>query len=438
MHHQHQHRQHQHGTSGIPPGGPSSSSSGTCCCPCCCPASCNQLTSTTGRSGVTLSNPDLRAPYRYSFITHQPPYATGPESAAASAAAAAGVRSDCSACCQRRHQHQQHSLFSPSSICCMSPGAGGAGGGTSRCCRHQLLHRNSDPALTSTTTTSKFPSVSEITRPPFLDPSFNLIEKYEYNFDNYFKAKRDLLQPFYRSSAPGSRSGTPTTNVSLINPFISGTLTPPPCSSALSNTTLASGMLNNSGRISRNRPMSQATAGNCDHTIPDLEGQEISTKSKFKNQLKYFVEERKGELGYNSTYQPQTGSVTDVNTLMNLYSDPPDPVRSRFPPPGVSAYQSVPQSYFDPNSTTFTSLRDPVPNVAGTNFPRRRHSFGGERGVLLEQWQQLAGPSINVRFSLSILLCFVCSSSGVLSLEHSSGRSFRQSDDRLHGWDRNF
>lgn len=369
---------------------------GTGCCPAADCASANAgsnpLTSTAVTAsgittGRTLSNPDLRAPYRYSFIPHQPPYATGHASSHLSASA---VNTDCSACCQLQQQQQQHSLCVPLCGCCMSPlGTSGTAAAAasirgSSFNRHQLLHRNSDPALTMTGE-SKFPSVSEITRPPFLDPSFNLVEKYEYNFDNYFKSKRDRLQPFYRSSAPGSRSGTPTTNVSLVNPFETGRLTPQltGCGSALSNTTLTSGIMNhnNSGRMSRNRPMSQATSGNCDHTIPDLKGQEMSTKSKFMNQLKYFVEERKGELGFTRTLEPQTGSVTDVNTLMNLYSDPPDPVKSKFPPPGVPAYQSVPQSYFDPNSTTFNSLRDPVPNAMGcsSNYPRRRHSFGGER-----------------------------------------------------------
>lgn len=70
-----------------------------------------------------------------------------------------------------------------------------------------------------------------------------------------------------------------------------------------------------------------------------------SPKVVFKNQLKYFVEERKNALGYPTDLTPQRGSESDLNALLHLYSHPPDPVKERFPPAGAPTYQSVPQAY---------------------------------------------------------------------------------------------
>src|SRR5439155_16261252 len=86
------------------------------------------------------------------------------------------------------------------------------------------------------------PSVSEITRPPYMEPTFDFVDKYDYNYDNYFRAKRDKLQPFFIRSAPPSRSATPvngyfSSNLTSNNPFISS---PPPPPLVSTKTTSAS------------------------------------------------------------------------------------------------------------------------------------------------------------------------------------------------------
>ena len=158
----------------------------------------------------------------------------------------------------------------------------------------------------------RFPSLSDVTRPPFLDPSYNLIDKYDYNYDNYYRSKREqIARPYWTSSAAPSRPVTPAD-------------------------------INTSPGI---------------HTSKYVDTDD--PKAAFKNQMKYFVQERKQALGGTSAYlghsgapytsagilgETQTGSESDLNALLHLYSHPPDPVRDKFPPPGVASYQSIPQA----------------------------------------------------------------------------------------------
>lgn len=269
------------------------------------------------------------------------------------------------------------------------------------CTNKQLTnctHLSAPSVATSTSATvggaAQFPSVSEITKPPFLEPTYNLIDKYDYNYDNYFKSKRDKLRPFFRS-APPSRSVTPN-GLTVMSSYLTSSSTPvPPLINNSSSATVQS-TLNKAagtGTLTIN-PSSSATIASTGSTsiVPAIaNNKEIvdSPKVVFKNQLKYFVEERKnalatGALGQGpgasvSVHRAGGGSESNINALLNMYSNPPDPVKSKFPPAGASTYQSVPQGCIDPSSVTcFT----PLPMLQnGNSLIGRRHSFNGPLGV---------------------------------------------------------
>lgn len=303
---------------------------------------------------LTFSNPDLRTPYRYSY---QP--AVHPLSA--------------SSAHQTSYLQHHHHPLTTSSLC-SSP--------THMCCKNPTCGQQ--PTTISTTTNphdtaSLFPSVSEITRPPYMEPTFNSVDKYDYNYDNYFRAKRDKLQPFFIRSAPPSRSATPvngyfSSNLTSNNPFIPSP--PPPTLVSTKTTGPSASAVKDILKGTTNTTSTSATAA----TTAD-------TKQLFKNQLKYFIEERKNELGLGASYQPQTGSESDINALLTLYSNPPDPVKAKFPPPGMSAYQSVPQAYFDPSITSFTPM------------PGRRHSFGGAEYSYLTRGSPSPYPSFYASYN---------------------------------------
>lgn len=404
-----------------------SSSVNMCSDPCCtdpnCPANYPVLHHVTASSNypsgrIAFSNPDLRIGsnlnalqqsqgnnYRFSFQSQiHPDYsiATPPRYVIGSH--------------QHHHQHPNRTGQYYSSSLCSSPTFMSgplvqslAGKSFLNSINHHAHHGHhhgtssiGGTSITGTTiannannTTKQFPSVSEITRPPFMEPTYNSVDKFEYNYDNFYKARRDKLQPFFRySSAPPSRSTTPVNgffassinnfaSIANNNPFMTTghSMTPPPPASICSSGTLAGHLLNkttgltSTGKVvaanNANQQPSSLVNPNLTSKNVNLNNLNTDTKQMFKSQLKYFIEERKGQLGMGSSYQPQTGSESDVTALLNLYSNPPDPVKGKFPPPGASTYQSVPQAYFDPKLTQFTPM-----------MLSRRHSFGGDTSLV--------------------------------------------------------
>ena len=308
-------------------------------------------------------------------------------------------------------------------------------------CTSNQLTNCTHLSTASVDTSKKFPSVSEITKPPFLDPTYNLIEKYDYNYDNYFKSKREkLFRPFFRS-APPSRSVTPD-GLTVISNYLTSSSTPVPqlinnLSATNNGTTViksSAGGGGPSGNSLTINPSSSATIASTGSTsiVPAIaNNKEIidSPKVVFKNQLKYFVEERKNALqaannsasccpsrsndyygkgisnnglnysssGVDSNQISTTvgGSESNINALLNMYSNPPDPVKSKFPPAGASTYQSVPQGCIDPSSVTcFTPLPSSLlhhhlhqqqhahhQHQQHNSLIGRRHSFNGPLGV---------------------------------------------------------
>ena len=410
------------------------SSTNICSDPTCsdpnCPANFPVLHHVTASSNypsgrIAFSNPDLRvgcnvnnwetSNYRYSFqpqIHADYSIATPPRYVTASH--------------QHHHQHANQ-VGQYYSSRCSSPGfcpSGGIKHGQHRqsslasflsSINHQATNHHHPSSSIATTTSvasttnattnvnssKQFPSVSEITRPPFMEPTYNCVDKYDYNYDNFYRAKRDKLQPFFRYSPapPPSRSTTPVNDLlsnafpgGTKNPFIPTTISvtpPPPGSSICSKTTSVrdtTTALTSSGKVvAANNQVGHEHERNSD-VNPSLGGKNVNvnhgdTKQLFKKQLKYFIEERKGELGMPASFQPQTGSESDVTALLNMYSNPPDPVKAKFPPPGASTYQSVPQAYFDPKVASFTPMLT------------RRHSFGGEDPSLLYRASPSPFPS---------------------------------------------
>lgn len=231
---------------------------------------------------------------------------------------------------------------------------------------------------------------------------------------------------FFRS-APPSRSVTPD-GLTVMSNYLTSSSTPVPqlinnISASNNSTTVIKGT-GASNTLTMN-PSSSATIASTGSTsiVPAIaNNKEIidSPKVVFKNQLKYFVEERKNALAANSllnnanqccpsrsndyyknsgnitcssvnnsTGAPVGGSESNINALLNMYSNPPDPVKSKFPPPGASTYQSVPQGCIDPSSVTcFTPLPSSLlhhhqqqQQQQHNSLIGRRHSFNGPLGV---------------------------------------------------------
>lgn len=209
----------------------------------------------------------------------------------------------------------------------------------------------------------KFPSFSDVTRPPFLDPTYNLIDKYDYNYENYYRSKRDAIsRPYWTSSTAPSRPVTPAD-------------------------------INTSPGI---------------HTSKYIDSDD--PKTAFKNQMKYFVQERKQALGGAGTPGPygggyasgstaglmgetQTGSESDLNALLHLYSHPPDPVRDKFPPPGVPTYQSIPQAMINADQ----NVHNPRLSGAAMNLINPgslKHAHSATHGQHQVHWKD-GGPTID-------------------------------------------
>ncbi|KAI1303598.1 hypothetical protein HDE_02178 [Halotydeus destructor] len=177
--------------------------------------------------------------------------------------------------------------------------------------------------------TRRFPSITDITKPPFLEPTYSSDRLDSYsNYDQYYRTRQHQLQT--RSEVVPLHQTRPVSSV--------------PSASSYHRPSTATG----------------TERDNVDH----------DPRSLFKKQLKYFVEERRDALDtvYNrrhlvdhghldhvrSQHDHQGGhhggSDSDLNALMHLYSHPPDPTITpgRVPQAGYPAYQSVPQVYTSP------------------------------------------------------------------------------------------
>lgn len=113
--------------------------------------------------------------------------------------------------------------------------------------------------------------------------------------------------------------------------------------------------------------------GSTSSTASSASNNNSSTKDLFKSHLKNFSDDRKPDLSSLSALYAHGAAASDINALLAFYSSLPDPVKTKFPPPGLPTtfpvpVSPVPPAYFDPSVASFFSMlsqKNSFPGIGG-------------------------------------------------------------------------